>query len=130
VRGSEGLRMGVLLVPRGAVDLVLAVTLLANGVLSTSGYALAVTMIAVTTVGGALLARLAFQGAPAAPEREPERLSLRLGRDGWPGAALAHVVSPGVGACAAPPEPETDTGLGGRSPWIGPGAGEPVPGRR
>ena len=74
VQGTQGLRVGVLLVPRGAVDLVLAVNLLVNGVLSVSGYALAVTMIAITTVGGALLARVAFHGTLSEPGRELERL--------------------------------------------------------
>ncbi|HLH27181.1 MAG TPA: cation:proton antiporter [Chloroflexota bacterium] len=72
--GREGLRVGTLLVPRGAVDLVLAVNLLVNGVLSPAGYALAATMIAVTTLGGALLARLAFAGGLAQPSEELERL--------------------------------------------------------
>jgi Kef-type K+ transport system membrane component KefB len=74
VAGRGGLRVGTLLVPRGAVDLVLAVSLLANGVLTPRSYALAVTMIAVTTIGGAALARLAFRGALAEPGRELERL--------------------------------------------------------
>jgi Kef-type K+ transport system membrane component KefB len=81
VRGVEGLRLGVLLVPRGAVDLVLAVTLLVNGTLSMSGYALAVTLIAITTVGGALLARLAFLGAPER-ECQAERLGFQPGASG------------------------------------------------
>ncbi|HZR99847.1 MAG TPA: cation:proton antiporter [Chloroflexota bacterium] len=72
--GRDGLRVGTLLVPRGAVDLVLAVNLLVNGVLSPAGYALAVTMIAITTLGGALLARLAFEGALSKPSAELERL--------------------------------------------------------
>ncbi len=95
VRGAEGLRLGVLLVPRGAVDLVLAVTLLANGVLSTSGYALAVTMIAITTVGGALLARLAFEGPGAEPAREPVRFRRGLGRHGLSGAGVTFVTARG-----------------------------------
>jgi hypothetical protein len=91
VRGAEGLRLGVLLVPRGAVDLVLAVALLANGVLSTSGYALAVTMIAITTVGGALLARLAFETPGVEPGREPVRLRLGPGRHSLSGAGVMSV---------------------------------------
>jgi hypothetical protein len=93
VRGAEGLRLGVLLVPRGAVDLVLAVTLLANGVLSTSGYALAVTMIAITTVGGALLARLAFEAPGAEPRREPVRHRPGLGRHNLSGAAVMSLTA-------------------------------------
>jgi Kef-type K+ transport system membrane component KefB len=72
--GGRGLRLGTLLVPRGAVDLVLAVNLLARGVLSVEGYALAVSMIALTTTAGALLARVAFAGALREPSRELERL--------------------------------------------------------
>jgi Kef-type K+ transport system membrane component KefB len=72
--GARGLRLGTLLVPRGAVDLVLAVNLLVNGVLTPSSYTLAVTMIAVTTIVGALMARLAFRGELAAPSAELERL--------------------------------------------------------
>ena len=59
--GRDGLRAGLLLAPRGAVDLVLAVSLFSSGVLSPEGYALAVTMIATTTIGAALLARFAFR---------------------------------------------------------------------
>ncbi|MBX5492165.1 MAG: cation:proton antiporter [Chloroflexi bacterium] len=72
--GRDGLRLGTLLIPRGAVDLVLAVNLLARGVLSVEGYALAVTMIALTTIAGALLARVAFAGTLQEPSRELERL--------------------------------------------------------
>jgi hypothetical protein len=66
VRGADGLRVGALLVPRGAVDLVLAVGLLSAGVLSPAGYALAVTMIVTTTVAGAAGARLVFAQSPPA----------------------------------------------------------------
>jgi hypothetical protein len=66
VRGADGLRVGGLLVPRGAVDLVLAVGLLSAGVLSPAGYALATTMIVTTTIVGAAAARLAFAQSPPA----------------------------------------------------------------
>ncbi|SRR5579884_860162 len=130
VRGAEGLRLGVLLVPRGAVDLVLAVTLLANGLLSTSGYALAVTMIAITTVGGALLARLAFEAPPAEPERVSERP--RLG-PGYPSLARADVTcltAPGCAPSRRRPHqgPTVDQGADPR--WVGPRAGSPASGWR
>jgi Kef-type K+ transport system membrane component KefB len=62
VAGREGLRVGTMLVPRGAVDLVLALAFFSSGILSSTGYALALTMIAVTTLGGSFLMQWVYRG--------------------------------------------------------------------
>jgi hypothetical protein len=86
--GKEGLRVGVLLSPRGAVDLVLAMALFADGTLSGNSYALAVTMITVSTLAGALMARSAFRGASAEAPSTLDRLNVTLPE---PRAALQDV---------------------------------------
>jgi Kef-type K+ transport system membrane component KefB len=80
VAGREGLRVGTLLVPRGAVDLVLALNFFASGVLSSAGYAMALTMITVTTLIGSVLMQWAYRGASQG-EREPGLANQVVGRD-------------------------------------------------